>query len=59
MEPTKKVYVKEKEMGDKEGKVLNNKKDVGANKCPGCGASEITYDIKKGKLICKHSQPYV
>ena len=31
----------------------NNKKD-GQNKCPKCGSSDITYNIKKEKLVCNY-----
>ena len=29
----------------------NEKKEHGANRCPGCGASDVTFNIKKQKLI--------
>ncbi len=32
----------------------DNKKVDGQNKCPKCGSSDITYDIKKEKLICNY-----
>ena len=32
----------------------NNKKN-GQNKCPKCGSSDITYNIKKEKLNCNYS----
>ena len=31
---------------------MEDQKNHGANRCPKCGASEIEYSIKKGKLIC-------
>ena len=32
----------------------NEKKEHGANRCPGCGASDVTFNIKKQKLICNY-----
>ncbi len=32
----------------------NNKGEHGENRCPKCGASDVTYNIKKGKLICNY-----
>ena len=36
-----------------EEKVINNKKN-GENRCPNCQASDVTLDIKKGKLRCNY-----
>ncbi len=43
-------------MAEKEIKVVdtNNKGEHGENRCPKCGASDVTYNIKKGKLICNY-----
>ena len=43
-------------MSDKAIKVIdtNNKKKHGENRCPKCGASDVTYNIKKGKLVCNY-----
>lgn len=30
----------------------NENKEHGTNRCPNCGASDVTYNSKKGKLIC-------
>ena len=32
----------------------DNHKEHGANRCPQCHASDITYNIKKGKLVCNY-----
>ena len=32
----------------------DNKEKHGENRCPKCGASDVTYDIKKEKLICNY-----
>lgn len=39
-----------------EEKVIDtdSKEKNGENRCPKCGASDITYDVKKGKLICNY-----
>ena len=43
-------------MAEKEIKVVDtdNKGKHGENRCPQCGASDVTYNIKKGKLICNY-----
>ncbi len=43
-------------MDNKKIKIIdtNNKEKHGSNRCPQCGASDITYNIKKGKLICNY-----
>ncbi|MBR3210815.1 MAG: TFIIB-type zinc ribbon-containing protein [Bacilli bacterium] len=40
----------------KEVKVVNtdDNKKHGTNRCPQCGASDVTYNIKKGKLVCNY-----
>ena len=32
----------------------DNKGEHGENRCPQCGASDVTYNIKKGKLVCNY-----
>ena len=32
----------------------DEKKEHGTNRCPKCGASDVTYNIKKGKLVCNY-----
>ncbi len=32
----------------------DSKKEHGTNRCPKCGASDVTYNIKKGKLVCNY-----
>ena len=41
---------------EKEIKVVNtdNEEKHGENRCPQCGASDVTYNTKKGKLICNY-----
>ena len=43
-------------MDEKEIKVVdtNNAGKHGENRCPQCGASDVTYNTKKGKLICNY-----
>ena len=43
-------------MDEKEIKVVNtdNAGKNGENRCPQCGASDVTYNTKKGKLICNY-----
>ena len=43
-------------MAEKEIKVIDtdNKGKDGENRCPQCGASDVTYNTKKGKLICNY-----
>ena len=40
----------------KEIKIIdtNNKEEHGENRCPQCGASDVTYSTKKKKLICNY-----
>ena len=40
----------------KEVKIVDtdNKEEHGTNRCPQCGASDVTYNIKKGKLVCNY-----
>lgn len=40
----------------KEIKIINtdNAENHGENRCPECGSSDVTYNIKKGKLICNY-----
>ena len=32
----------------------DNQEKHGENRCPQCGASDVTYNIKKQKLICNY-----
>ena len=32
----------------------DNKEKHGENRCPQCGASDVTYNTKKGKLVCNY-----
>ena len=43
-------------MEEKEVKVIDTdeKKKHGENRCPNCGASDVTYNIDKKKLICNY-----
>ena len=43
-------------MEDKEIKIIDtdNKKEHGENRCPKCGASDVTYNSKKEKLVCNY-----
>lgn len=43
-------------MEEKEIKVVDtdNKGEHGENRCPQCGASDVTYNIQKKKLICNY-----
>ena len=43
-------------MAETEIKVIDtdNKGKDGENRCPQCGASDVTYNTKKGKLICNY-----
>ena len=43
-------------MNDKKVKIVDteNKKENGTNRCPKCGASDVTYNIKKKKLVCNY-----
>ncbi len=43
-------------MEEKEVKVVNtdNAEKHGENRCPQCGASEVTYNTKKKKLVCNY-----
>lgn len=43
-------------MAEEDIKVIDtdNKETHGENRCPKCGASDVTYNIKKGKLICNY-----
>ena len=43
-------------MEEKEVKVVNtsNEEEHGTNRCPQCGASDVTYSTKKKKLICNY-----
>ena len=43
-------------MAEKEIKIVDTNQDGkhGENRCPKCGASDVTYNIKKGKLICNY-----
>ena len=40
----------------KEIKIIdtNNAESHGENRCPKCGASDVTYNIKKEKLVCNY-----
>ena len=43
-------------MEEKEVKVVDttDNKENGTNRCPKCGASDVTYDTKKKKLVCNY-----
>ena len=43
-------------MSEKEVKIVDtdNKEKHGENRCPQCGASDVTYNTKKGKLVCNY-----
>lgn len=43
-------------MSNKEIKIIDtdDKKKHGENRCPKCGASDVTYNIKKEKLVCNY-----
>ena len=43
-------------MEEKEIKIVdtNNKREHGENRCPKCGASDVTYNTKKEKLVCNY-----
>ncbi len=43
-------------MAEKEIKIVDtdSKGEHGENRCPQCGASDVTYNIKKKKLICNY-----
>ena len=56
MEENKEVQEEIKEEPKEEVKVVNtdtNSKN-GENRCPECGASDVTYNIRKKKLVCNY-----